>query len=209
VSYPEIARMQLQAIFGAACRVAAEGIEVLPEVMIPLALSGGELLLMKKLVDEVSATTFAAAGRKVPFHFGSMIELPRAALLADELAEHAEFFSFGTNDLTQTCMGLSRDDAGTFLPQYVEARILPDDPFVSLDTRGVGQLLKIAVEKGQSVRPTMHFGLCGEHGGDPRSIDFCEAIGLTYVSCSPFRVPIARVAAAQAALRRRPRGTVA
>jgi len=148
-----------------------------------------------------SAEVFAQQGMSVKFKFGTMIELPRAALLADELAEEAEFFSFGTNDLTQTTMGLSRDDSGSFLPAYKDQKILPHDPFVSLDTAGVGQLIRMAVEKGRRVRPDISIGICGEHGGDPASIAFCDSVGLGYVSCSPFRVPIARVAAAQATIR--------
>jgi pyruvate,orthophosphate dikinase len=150
----------------------------------------------------VAQEVFAEHGSSVHYKFGTMIELPRAALLADELAEHAEFFSFGTNDLTQTTLGLSRDDSGRFLPLYVEKHFLPEDPFVSLDQRGVGQLVHIAVEKGRSVRKDISLGICGEHGGDPRSIDFCAQEGLSYASCSPFRVPVARLASAQAALKR-------
>jgi pyruvate,orthophosphate dikinase len=202
ISYPEIPEMQVRAILSAACQVKREGIVVLPEIMVPLALSAGELCAMRAIVDRVASEVFAESGLQVAFEYGTMIELPRAALLADELAEHAQFFSFGTNDLTQTTLGLSRDDAGSFLHTYVAQHILPDDPFVTLDRSGVGELVRIAVEKGRSARPGMHFGICGEHGGDPKSIDFCESVGLSYVSCSPFRVPIARVAAAQAALRR-------
>jgi pyruvate,orthophosphate dikinase len=203
ISYPEIAVMQLRAILGAACKVQKEGVQVSPEIMIPLALSGGELLELKQLTERVAHEVFAEHGVTVPYEFGTMIELPRAALLADELAEHAEFFSFGTNDLTQTTLGLSRDDAGRFLPLYVQRHFLPDDPFVSLDQRGVGQLVRMAADKGRSVRPKISLGICGEHGGDPRSIAFCEQAELTYVSCSPFRIPVARLAAAQAALARR------
>jgi pyruvate,orthophosphate dikinase len=194
--------MQVRAILEAACTVKEEGHEVLPEIMIPLAFSAGELGAMRVIIDEVAKDVFAKHGSEVKFKVGTMIELPRAALLADQLAKHAEFFSFGTNDLTQTTLGVSRDDAGSFLPLYVERGILPEDPFVSLDTEGVGELIRIAIEKGRVSRPELHFGVCGEHGGDPKSIDFCEQIGLSYVSCSPFRVPIARVAAAQASLRR-------
>ncbi len=201
ISYPEIPEMQVRAILRAACEVTREGKHVKPEIMIPLTLGAPELVSMRAVVDRVAREVFAEAGLDVPFAYGTMIELPRAALLANELAEHAEFFSFGTNDLTQTTLGLSRDDAGSFLPAYVAQHLLPGDPFVSLDRSGVGELVRIAVEKGSLARPDMHFGLCGEHGGDPASIDFCETVGLSYVSCSPFRVPIARVAAAQAALR--------
>jgi len=201
VSFPEIAEMQIRAIFSAACAVRREGVPVHPEVMIPLALSAAELTLMKEIVDRIAAEIFAEQGVSVSYRFGTMIELPRAALLADELASVAEFFSFGTNDLTQTTMGLSRDDSGSFLPTYVARHVLEADPFKTLDERGVGQLVRIAVERGSATRPEMPMGVCGEHGGDPASIDFCERAGLTYVSCSPFRIPVARVAAAQAALR--------
>jgi pyruvate, orthophosphate dikinase len=172
------------------------------EIMIPLAFSAAELRVMRKIVDQIAHETFERLGCVVKFEFGTMIELPRAALLADQLALEAEFFSFGTNDLTQTTLGLSRDDAGSFLPAYVEQHLLPEDPFVSLDTEGVGELLRIAVEKGRVARSEISLGVCGEHGGDPRSIEVFERLGLNYVSCSPFRVPVARVAAAQAALRR-------
>jgi pyruvate,orthophosphate dikinase len=202
ISYPEIPAMQVRAILVAACRVEAEGARVYPEIMVPLAFSVGELRAMRAIIDRVAKDVFREHGRTIEFKVGTMIELPRAALRADELAEEAEFFSFGTNDLTQTTLGVSRDDAGSFLPTYVEQGILPEDPFVSLDIDGVGELVRIAVEKGKVARPDLHLGLCGEHGGDPKSVDFCERVGLSYVSCSPFRVPIARVAAAQASLRR-------
>jgi len=202
VSYPEIPAMQVRAILEAASVVKKEGFDVHPEIMIPLAFSAAELRAMREIVDRVAREVFERHGAEVKFKFGTMIELPRAALLADQLAREAEFFSFGTNDLTQTTLGVSRDDAGSFLPLYVERQILPDDPFVTLDTEGVGELMRIAVEKGRVARADISLGVCGEHGGDPKSIDFCERIGLGYVSCSPFRVPIARVAAAQAALRR-------
>jgi pyruvate,orthophosphate dikinase len=201
VCYPEIAAMQVRAILTAACTVKQEGSEVLPEIMIPLSLSKTELVLMKQIVDQVSAEVFQAQKTTVKFKFGTMIELPRAALLANELAEVSEFFSFGTNDLTQTTMGLSRDDSGKFLPPYVEQKIFAKDPFVSLDTAGVGQLIQMAADRGRSVRKDISLGICGEHGGDPASIEFCDQVGLGYVSCSPFRVPIARVAAAQATLK--------
>jgi pyruvate,orthophosphate dikinase len=202
ITYPEMYAMQVRAILRAACTVQKEGIEVLPEIMIPLAFSDAELVAMKKIVDQVSAEVFAEAGSRVAFKFGTMIELPRAALCAAELARSAEFFSFGTNDLTQTALGLSRDDAGKFLPTYVEAGILPTDPFVSLDRSGVGALVRIAVDEGKKTRPELSIGICGEHGGDPASIHFFEEVGLGYVSCSPFRVPIARLAAAQASLKK-------
>ncbi len=201
VSYPEIVKMQVRAILQASCVVEAEGKHVLPEIMVPLTLSGRELELMRELVDEVAESVFSQQGRRVEFRYGTMIELPRAALRAGELAEQAEFFSFGTNDLTQTTLGLSRDDAGRFLPSYIERHILAHDPFHTLDTVGVGELVRLAVERGREARPGISLGLCGEHGGDPASIAFCEKVGLSYVSCSPFRIPIARLATAQAALR--------
>jgi pyruvate,orthophosphate dikinase len=201
ITFPEISAMQVRAILSAACQVQKEGIQVMPEIMIPLALSEAELKIMHEIVRKVEKEVFAAAGTTVKYKFGTMIELPRAALLADELAREAEFFSFGTNDLTQTTLGLSRDDAGKFLPEYVDKKIFPAEPFVSLDQQGVGQLVAMAVQKGKSVRKDISLGVCGEHGGDPASIDFFERAGLAYVSCSPFRVPIARVAAAQAALK--------
>jgi pyruvate, orthophosphate dikinase len=203
ITYPEIYAMQVRAILLAACEVAKEGVEVLPEIMIPLALSKAELDKMQEIVDRVAAEVFKAAGRKVAFKFGTMIELPRAALCADELARTAQFFSFGTNDLTQTTLGLSRDDAGKFLPAYVERNILAVDPFVSIDREGTGQLVRLAVERGRATKPDLSLGICGEHGGDPASIAFFDEVGLDYVSCSPFRVPIARLAAAQATLKRR------
>lgn len=196
VTYPEIYEMQIRAILEAARDVAARGIDVKPEIMIPLAITRAELDVMRAMVDKIKAEVDAPA-----FLFGTMIELPRAALCADELAQVSEFFSFGTNDLTQATLGLSRDDAGKFLPAYLEAQILPKDPFVSLDQRGVGQLVNRAVELGKQTRADIKLGVCGEHGGDPASIDFFHRAGLAYVSCSPFRVPIARLAAAQAVLR--------
>ena len=200
IIYPEITEMQANAIFKAAVAVQAEGIAVFPEVMIPLVGNVTELKIQEELVRKVAAEVFAAAGVEIPYLLGTMIELPRAALTADEIAETAEFFSFGTNDLTQTTLGLSRDDAGRFLPAYVEKKLMPDDPFQSIDQRGVGQLVQIGTERGRSVRPNLKVGVCGEHGGDPASVEFFHRVGLNYVSCSPFRVPIARLAAAQAAL---------
>ncbi|MEI9939172.1 MAG: pyruvate, phosphate dikinase [Pseudomonadota bacterium] len=202
ITFPEIYEMQARAILDAACVVKKEGCEVQPEIMIPLALGLAELQATRKIVDDAARETFQRHGFEVKFEFGTMIELPRAALLADQLAQQAEFFSFGTNDLTQTTLGLSRDDAGSFLPVYVERHMLSEDPFVTLDIEGVGALMRIAVEKGRSARTEISIGVCGEHGGDPKSIAFFEQLGLSYVSCSPFRVPIARVAAAQAALKR-------
>ncbi len=200
ITFPEISRMQFRAILTAACKVKKEGIEVVPEIMIPLALSKLELDLLRADCVKVAEEVFKTEGVTVDYKYGTMIELPRAALLADELAQTAEFFSFGTNDLTQTTLGMSRDDAGKFLPEYVDKKILKYEPFVSIDQEGVGQLVKMGCDKGKSTRPDISLGVCGEHGGDPNSIDFFERAGLKYVSCSPFRVPIARVAAAKAAL---------
>jgi pyruvate,orthophosphate dikinase len=202
ITYPEIYAMQVRAILEAAILVARDGSELHPEIMIPLAMTVEELRRTRAIVDEVSRQVFQEAGTRVPFAFGTMIELPRAAILAGELAAQAEFFSFGTNDLTQATMGLSRDDAGKFLPAYVESGILPKDPFVSIDRKGVGALVAMAVERGRAAKPDIKLGVCGEHGGDPPSIAFFHKIGLDYVSCSPFRVPAARLAAAQAVLRR-------
>jgi pyruvate,orthophosphate dikinase len=200
ITYPEIATMQMRAIFEAAVACANEGVDVQPEVMIPLAMTKDELDKMKIEFDAIAKEVLPKAKKPVKIMFGTMIELPRAALCANELAKTAEFFSFGTNDLTQTTMGLSRDDAGRFLPEYVNYGIFAKDPFQSLDVEGVGQLVAMAVERGKATRPDIKLGICGEHGGDPASIHFCHKVGLAYVSCSPFRVPIARLAAAQAAL---------
>jgi pyruvate,orthophosphate dikinase len=201
ISYPEITEMQAQAIFEAACELKREGKNPFPEVMIPLVGSRQELHEQRTIVERVAQSTMKSFGVKVRFLIGTMIELPRACMVADEIAEEAEFFSFGTNDLTQTCLGLSRDDAGKFLPSYVVQGLLPDDPFVSIDRDGVGALMRIAVTKGRKRRKHLEMGICGEHGGEPRSIEFCHQIGLDYVSCSPYRVAIAKLAAAQAALR--------
>jgi len=200
ISYPEITEMQAQAIFEAACELRREGKNPFPEVMIPLVGSRQELREQKAIVERVARATQASYGVKVRYLVGTMIELPRACMVADEIAEEAAFFSFGTNDLTQTCLGLSRDDAGKFLPSYVIHGLLPDDPFVSIDRDGVGLLMRIAVAKGRKKRKNLEIGICGEHGGDPRSVAFCHDIGLDYVSCSPYRVPIAKLAAAQARL---------
>ncbi|WOE76430.1 pyruvate, phosphate dikinase [Alterisphingorhabdus coralli] len=202
VTYPEIYEMQARAIFEAACDVAeASGEAPIPEVMIPLVATRKELALMRDVVDSTAKAVFAEKGREIAYLVGTMIELPRAALMADHIANEGEFFSFGTNDLTQTALGVSRDDAARFLGQYVDKGIYPRDPFVSLDIEGVGQLIEIAVEKGRATRPDIKLGICGEHGGDPASIAFCDHVGLDYVSASPYRVPIARLAAAQAALK--------
>ncbi|HXQ28099.1 MAG TPA: pyruvate, phosphate dikinase [Gemmatimonadales bacterium] len=200
ITYPEITEMQARAIFEAACRVVARGRRVVVEVMIPLVSHVEEFRRQAQVVRRVAQEVFHAEGRAVPYRVGTMIELPRAALTADELAKEAEFFSFGTNDLTQTTFGLSRDDAGRFLPFYVEHGILPDDPFQVLDRDGVGKLITMAVRLGRGARSELKVGICGEHGGEPRSVHFCHRSDLDYVSCSPFRVPIARLAAAQAAL---------
>jgi pyruvate,orthophosphate dikinase len=202
VTYPEIYEMQVRAILEAAALVAKDGGIVQPEIMIPLAMTRAELVKMRAIVDAVKAEVFGT-GHAIPFTFGTMIELPRAAIVAGELAEVADFFSFGTNDLTQATMGLSRDDAGKFLPAYIEAGILPRDTFISLDREGVGALIEMAAERGRKTKPGVKLGVCGEHGGDPASIAFFQKVGLAYVSCSPFRVAIARLAAAQAALRAR------
>ncbi|MDR6125566.1 pyruvate,orthophosphate dikinase [Sphingomonas sp. SORGH_AS802] len=204
VTYPEIYEMQARAIFEAALDVAAEsGAAPIPEVMIPLVATKRELDLMKAVVDRAAQAVFAERGTEVEYLVGTMIELPRAALMAGEIAETGEFFSFGTNDLTQTTLGVSRDDAARFLGAYVEQGIYPKDPFVSLDVEGVGELVRLAAERGRATRPDIKLGICGEHGGDPASIGFCEQVGLDYVSASPYRVPIARLAAAQAALKAR------
>jgi pyruvate,orthophosphate dikinase len=201
ISYPEIYEMQVRAIFEATVQVKADtGETVIPEIMVPLVGTKMELDILKVVIDRVAGEVGAREGREIAYQVGTMIELPRAALRAAQIAESAEFFSFGTNDLTQTTFGLSRDDAGSFLPAYQRAGILEHDPFVTLDTIGVGELIQIAADRGRATRPNLKLGICGEHGGDPASIRFCETVGLDYVSCSPYRVPIARLAAAQAAL---------
>jgi pyruvate,orthophosphate dikinase len=208
IMYPEITEMQARAIFKAAIAVKKEGVDVKPEVMIPLINGEEELKMQEALVREIAETEMKAAGVQFEYLVGTMIELPRAALTADKVARTAEFFSFGTNDLTQTCMGLSRDDSGRFLPPYVEKKIFVDDPFQSIDQEGVGQLVKTGVDLGRKTNPNLKIGICGEHGGDPSSVTFFYRIGLNYVSCSPYRVPIARLAAAQASLERyTPKGT--
>ena len=199
VTYPEIAEMQTRAVIEAAIEVRQEtGIQVVPEIMIPLVGEVKELEYVKETVDETAKAVMAERGVEIPYLVGTMIEVPRAALTADKIAEHAQFFSFGTNDLSQMTFGFSRDDAGKFLDDYYKKKIFESDPFARLDQEGVGKLVKMAVELGKSVRPDIKLGICGEHGGDPSSIEFCHNVGLNYVSCSPFRVPIARLAAAQA-----------
>ena len=203
VTYPEIAKMQTKAVIRAAINVqkAHPDWTVAPEIMIPLACDTKELKYVKSIVVATADAEIAAAGIDMKYEVGTMIEIPRAALTADEIATEAEFFCFGTNDLTQMTYGFSRDDAGKFLDAYYDAKIFENDPFAKLDTVGVGSLMKLAVEKGKATRPSIHCGICGEHGGDPSSVEFCHEIGLDYVSCSPFRVPIARLAAAQAAIK--------
>jgi pyruvate,orthophosphate dikinase len=203
ISYPEITEMQARAIFEAACDVAAEGMKPKPEVMIPLVGHRKELEHQARVVHDVAARVFAERKRKVSYLVGTMIEVPRGALTAGEIARTAEFFSFGTNDLTQTTFGISRDDVGTVLNTYVEKEIYSVDPFVSIDREGVGRLMRIAIQEGSATRPGIKLGICGEHGGDPSSVEFCHEIGLDYVSCSPYRLPIARLAAAQAVLKQR------
>ena len=202
VQYPEIARMQARAIILAALEAQKElGIEIEPEIMIPFVIEVKELKFVKKIIVEACDAAIAASGQKMTYHVGTMIEIPRAALLADKIAEEAEFFSFGTNDLTQMTMGLSRDDASKFLPAYYNNKIFEEDPFQTIDQDGVGQLVKMATKLGRETNKHLHVGVCGETGGDPKSIEFYHNVGLDYVSCSPFRVPVARLAAAQAAIK--------
>ncbi len=201
ITYPEITEMQARAIFEAACQLVKEGVDVKPEVMVPLVGHVKELIMQKDIIVKTAETVMKEMGVKVEYMVGTMIEVPRAAITADEIAKVAEFFSFGTNDLTQMTFGFSRDDAGKFLKEYVDKKILANDPFRILDREGVGQLIKMAFEKGRSVNSKLKLGICGEHGGEPSSVEFCHMVGLDYVSCSPFRVPIARLAAAQAAIR--------
>jgi pyruvate,orthophosphate dikinase len=201
ISFPEIYRMQARAIVEAACQVSESGGRVQPEIMIPLVAHVGELERLRALVEEETRKVRSEHPKaRVRPTVGTMIEVPRAALTAAKIAECADFFSFGTNDLTQTGYALSRDDAGKFLPDYIESGILEEDPFVSIDEEGIGSLMRIGAESGRKVRPKLKIGICGEHGGDPKSIAFCASLGFDYVSCSPFRVPVARLAAAQAAI---------
>jgi len=200
ITFPEISEMQARAVFEAAAIVQKEGTKVLPEVMIPLVGFKKELDLQVEVVHRVAKEVQAERKVKLSYMVGTMIEIPRGALTADEIAESAEFFSFGTNDLTQTGLGMSRDDSGSFLPQYAELEIVKKNPFATIDVTGVGQLVEIAVKKGRETRRAIKLGICGEHGGDPASIHFFEKVGLDYVSASPYRVPVARLAAAQAAL---------
>ena len=201
VTYPEIAEMQTRAVIEAAIEVRQEtGLEIIPEIMIPLVGETRELAYVKSFVVETAKKVMEEKGMEIPYLVGTMIEIPRAALTADEVATEAEFFSFGTNDLTQMTFGFSRDDAGKFLEDYYKKKIFESDPFARVDQNGVGKLVKMAVELGKQTRPNIKLGVCGEHGGDPSSIEFFHKVGLQYVSCSPFRVPIARLAAAQAKL---------
>jgi pyruvate,orthophosphate dikinase len=202
VTYPEIAAMQTEAVIKAAINVSKETGEMIePEIMIPLVGEVKELAFVKKTVTATADEIIKEAGVDMKYHVGTMIEIPRAALTADKIATEAEFFSFGTNDLTQMTFGFSRDDAGKFLGDYYKNNIYEHDPFSTIDVDGVGQLVKMAVEKGKATRPDIKLGICGEHGGDPKTVEFCHNVGLTYVSCSPFRVPLARLAAAQAAVK--------
>ena len=201
ITYPEIAKMQTRAVIEAAINISKEGTKITPEIMIPLIGDEKELAFVKNIVCETADKIIKENNSDLTYHVGTMIEIPRAALTADKIAKHAEFFSFGTNDLTQMTFGFSRDDAGKFLNDYYKNNIFESDPFAKVDTEGVGELVKIAVKKGKETRPDIHLGICGEHGGDPASIEFCESVGLDYVSCSPFRVPIARLAAAQAKIK--------
>ena len=199
-TYPEITEMQTRAILGAALELKKEGIEAKPEIMVPLTGILYEFKEQEKVIRKAAAQLFEEMGDSIDFKVGTMIEIPRAALTADRIASSAEFFSFGTNDLTQMTFGYSRDDIASFLPIYLEKKILKVAPFQVLDQNGVGQLVRMATEKGRAIRPDLKCGICGEHGGEPSSVKFCHRVGLNYVSCSPFRVPIARLAAAQAAV---------
>jgi pyruvate,orthophosphate dikinase len=202
VTYPEVTEMQVRAIFEAAAELIKAGKKCVPEIMIPVTCDVNELKDQKKICLKVYAEVCEKTGLKeIPHMYGTMIEIPRAALLADRMAKEAEFFSFGTNDLTQMTFGFSRDDVGGFLGEYVDKHILPADPFQTIDQEGVGQLIEMAVKRGRSVRKHLKVGICGEQGGDPASVEFCYRMGLTYVSCSPYRVPIARLAAAHASLK--------
>jgi pyruvate, orthophosphate dikinase len=201
ITYPEITEMQARAIFEAAVQVSKKGVKVLPEVMIPLVGNAKELENQKEIVDRVAKEVLAKAGRKdLHYMVGTMIEIPRACITADKVAEFAEFFSFGTNDLTQTTMGLSRDDYTKFSKEYENLKIFTADPFASIDQEGVGKMIEMAIKLGRKTKPKLEIGICGEHGGEPTSVEFCYRVGMNYVSCSPYRVPIARLAAAQAAI---------
>jgi pyruvate,orthophosphate dikinase len=200
-TYPEITEMQARAIIEAAMNLQEKGIDTIPEIMIPLIGTAEEFKMQEAIVRRVAEEVFAERGKKTEYLVGTMIEIPRAALTADLVAKNAEFFSFGTNDLTQMTFGYSRDDAGKFLPVYLEKGLLKNDPFQVLDQEGVGQLVYMGTQKGRSTRPDLKVGICGEHGGEPSSVEFCHRVGMNYVSCSPYRVPIARLAAAQAVIK--------
>ena len=197
ITYPEIYEMQAKAIIEAAIETKEKGIEVNPEIMIPLVVEKNELKYVKERITEAIEEIFAKKKTRIDYKIGTMVEVPRACLTADEIAEEAEFFSFGTNDLTQITFGFSRDDAGKFIKEYVDKGVFEKDPFISIDKNGVGQLMKMAIEKGRKTRPNIKLGICGEHGGEPRSVEFCNELGLDYVSCSPYRLLIAKIAAAQ------------
>jgi pyruvate,orthophosphate dikinase len=202
VTYPEITRMQVRAILESTAELSKEGFKIMPEIMVPVVSDANELKTQFSIVEEVKKEVLEKYGiKKFNFLVGTMIEIPRAALIADRIAEVAEFFSYGTNDLTQMGFGFSRDDIGGFLPDYLTKGILKRDPFQSIDKEGIGQLIKIGIERGRSVRKNLKVGICGEHGGDPDSIEFCHNVGMDYVSCSPYRLPIARLAAAQAVIK--------
>jgi pyruvate,orthophosphate dikinase len=201
VTFPEIYETQVRAIIEAACNVRAVGVDAIPEIMIPIVGLEAELERMRALAVGTAEAVLAETGTKIDYTVGTMIELPRACVMAGEIAQHADFFSFGTNDLTQTTYGISRDDSAHFLPAYVEKGVIEVDPFVRLDQEGVGGLMRMGIAQGRGVKSDLKIGICGEHGGDPSSVEFCHREALDYVSCSPYRVPIARVAAAQAALR--------
>jgi pyruvate,orthophosphate dikinase len=202
ITYPEIYEMQVRAIMEAACEVSKKRVKVIPEIMIPLTVDVKELRVMREMTVKIAEEIIKKYKVKVPYSVGTMIEVARAALLADEMATEADFFSFGTNDLTQTVYGLSRDDAGKFLPYYIEKGIFEEDPFITLDQKGVGELMRMAITKSRKVKKDLKMGICGEQV-DPKSVEFCHKVGLTYVSCSPYRIPIARLAAAQAALKKK------
>jgi pyruvate,orthophosphate dikinase len=205
VTYPEVTEMQVRAIYEAAAELVKEGKKPYPEIMIPVVCDVNELKNQYAIVEKVYKEVLAKFGlKKIKTQTGTMIEIPRAALVADQIAEYASFFSFGTNDLTQMTFGFSRDDIGGFVPDYVSKGILPGDPFQSIDINGVGELIHIGIERGRSTKPDLEVGICGEHGGEPKSVEFCHKAGMDYVSCSPFRVPIARLAAAQAVLKEKP-----
>jgi len=200
VTYPEISEMQTRAIIEAACEMKRKGVNVFPEIMIPLTAGIAEWEYNRKLVQETAEKVIKEKGVQVRYLVGTMIEIPRACLVADKIADSAEFFSFGTNDLTQLTYGLSRDDAGRFLPEYIEKNLIPRDPFVAIDREGVGEMVKIGIERGRKSRGNLELGICGEHGGEPTSVEFCHMVKMDYVSCAPYRAPIARLAAAQAAI---------